>query len=48
MWDVLKLRMFVYYDICDNCKYIRWYFINVVGRIKFKDEINIKNKIKVI
>lgn len=48
MWDALKSRMSAFYDICDNCKYTRRHFINIAGRIKLKDETNIKNKIKAI
>ncbi|XP_078316701.1 uncharacterized protein LOC111119087 [Crassostrea virginica] len=42
----LKARLSAFYNLCDNCNYPRLHYIDVEGRVKLKDEMNLKNKIK--
>ena len=42
----LKARLSAFYNLCDNCNYPRLHYIDVEGRLKLKDEMSLKNKMK--
>jgi hypothetical protein len=44
LMEKLKTRLSPFYDQCNGCS--RYHFIDIVGRIKFKEELDIENAIQ--